>query len=90
MLLKGLITMSKLYIPEGYSSELNLRQTQCAIKKVKDFFERDLAMALNLTRVSAPLLVTKESGLQDDLSGVERKVSFDILKDYIISLTKTI
>ncbi len=80
MLLKGLIYMSKLYIPEGYSSELNLRQTQCAIKKVKDFFERDLAIQLNLTRVSAPLFVESSSGLNDTLSGVERPVGFDLLE----------
>jgi aspartate--ammonia ligase len=51
------------------------------IKLIKDKFEKVLAKHLELTRVSAPLLVTQESGLQDDLSGVERKVSFDILKD---------
>lgn len=49
-----------------------------AIKKVKDFFERDLAIQLNLTRVSAPLFVQKASGLNDDLNGVERPVGFDI------------
>ena len=56
-------------------------EKQKYIKLIKDKFERKLAKELDLTRVSAPLLVTKESGLQDDLSGVERKVSFDILKD---------
>ena len=60
--------MSKLYIPEGYRSELNLRQTQSAIKKVKDFFERDLAIQLNLTRVSAPIYVESASGLNDTAS----------------------
>ena len=70
--------MSKLYIPEGYSSALNLRQTEHAIKKVKDFFERDLAIQLNLMRVSAPLFVESDSGLNDTLSGVERPVSFDL------------
>lgn len=54
------------------------RQTQLAIKKVKDFFERDLAIQLNLTRVSAPLFVDSKSGLNDTLNGVERPVSFDI------------
>ena len=67
-----------LTIPKGYSSALTLRQTQVAIKKVKDFFERDLAIQLNLTRVSAPLFVDKSSGLNDNLSGVERPVGFDI------------
>ncbi len=65
-------------IPKGYSSSLNIRQTQVAIKKVKDFFERDIAIQLNLTRVSAPLFVAKESGLNDNLNGYERPVGFDI------------
>ena len=61
--------------------KLDVIKKQRYIKLIKDKFERQLAHQLTLTRVSAPLLVTKESGLQDDLSGVERKVSFDILKD---------
>ncbi|MBO4453291.1 MAG: aspartate--ammonia ligase [Clostridia bacterium] len=65
-------------VPTGYRSALTLRQTQVAIKKVKDFFERDLAIQLNLTRVSAPLFVDKASGLNDNLNGVERPVGFDI------------
>ncbi len=65
-------------IPEGYKSVFDLRQTQVAIKKVKDFFERDLAIQLNLTRVSAPLFVEKKSGLNDTLNGTERPVGFDI------------
>ena len=65
-------------IPEGYRSHLTLRDTENAIKKVKDFFERDLAIQLNLTRVSAPLFVESTSGLNDNLSGVERPVSFDL------------
>ena len=70
--------MSKLYIPDGYSSHLTVRQTELAIKKVKDFFERDLAIGLNLTRVSAPLFVESTSGLNDTLSGVERPVDFSV------------
>ncbi len=66
------------YIPAGYEPHLNLRETEIAIKKVKDFFERDLAIELNLTRVSAPLFVDRESGLNDNLSGKERPVSFDV------------
>lgn len=66
------------YIPKGYRSLLNARQTQMAIKKVKDFFERDLAIQLDLIRVSAPLFVTESSGLNDNLNGTERPVSFDI------------
>ena len=66
------------YVPKGYEPALDIRQTEVAIKKVKDFFERDLAIQLNLTRVSAPLFVDKESGLNDNLNGVERPVAFDI------------
>ena len=61
--------------------KLEILEKQKLIKIIKDKFERQLAGELDLIRVSAPLLVTKESGLQDDLSGVERKVEFDILKD---------
>ena len=71
--------MSQIVIPEGYRSLLTLRQTQIAIKKVKDFFQQNLAVELNLTRVSAPLFVSRESGLNDNLSGKERPVSFDLL-----------
>lgn len=70
--------MYKLSVPTGYKSILTPRQTQLAIKKVKDFFERDLAIQLNLTRVSAPLFVKSNSGLNDNLNGVERPVSFDV------------
>ena len=68
-------------IPKGYKPHLSLRQTENAIKKVKDFFERDLSVQLNLTRVSAPLFVSAESGLNDNLSGSERPVSFDVRVD---------
>jgi len=68
------------FIKDKYT-QLSILDKQKYIKLIKDKFERKLAHELDLTRVSAPLLVTKESGLQDDLSGVERKVSFDILKD---------
>ncbi len=68
------------FIKDKYT-HLSILDKQKYIKLIKDKFERKLARELDLTRVSAPLLVTKESGLQDDLSGVERKVSFDILKD---------
>lgn len=70
--------MSKLEIPAGYKPELSLRQTEVAIKKVKDFFERDLSIQLNLTRVSAPLFVDARSGLNDNLNGVERPVDFSL------------
>lgn len=68
------------FIKEKYAY-LSMADKQKYIKIIKDKFERELAKQLDLIRVSAPLLVTQESGLQDDLSGVERKVSFDILKD---------
>ena len=67
-----------LVIPSGYKSALSVRQTQEAIKKVKDFFERDLAIQLNLTRVSAPVFVDAGSGLNDNLNGYERPVGFDL------------
>ena len=70
--------MDKLVIPKNYHSELNLHDTQIAIKVVKDFFQNLLALRLNLTRVSAPLFVDPASGLNDNLNGVERAVSFDI------------
>ena len=69
-----------LIIPQGYQSALDIRETEVAIKKVKDFFEKALAVNLNLTRVSAPLFVDPDSGLNDNLNGVERPVSFDILE----------
>jgi len=70
--------MGTIYIPEGYKSPQNIRETEVAIKEVKDYFERALSDALNLTRVSAPLFVKPESGLNDNLNGVERPVSFGI------------
>ncbi len=69
-----------LIIPRNYNPVLNTRDTEIAIKLVKDFFERELAKALNLVRVSAPIMVTPQSGLNDNLNGVERPVSFDILE----------
>ena len=69
-----------LIIPKNYNPVLDLRDTEIAIKLVKDFFETELARALNLTRVSAPIMVTPQSGLNDNLNGVERPVSFDILE----------
>ncbi|MDO4483505.1 MAG: aspartate--ammonia ligase [Clostridia bacterium] len=69
-----------LIIPKDYQPALNLRDTEIAIKLVKDFFEEALAKALNLTRVSAPIMVTPESGLNDNLNGVERPVAFDVLE----------
>lgn len=66
-----------LRIPQGYSAWLDLRETEIAIKRVKDYFERRLSEKLNLTRVSAPIFVKKETGLNDNLNGIERPVAFD-------------
>lgn len=70
--------MLQFSIPKDYKSLLTLRETEVAIKKVKDFFERQLAVELNLTRVSAPIFVRSDSGLNDNLNGHETPVSFDI------------
>ncbi len=70
--------MANLQLPKDYKSELNLYETQIAIKTVKDFFQSLLAERLHLLRVSAPLFVSPESGLNDNLNGVERPVTFDI------------
>lgn len=69
-----------LMIPEGYTPVIDFMESQRAIKKIKDFFQQELAYGLNLRRVTAPLFVTPESGLNDNLNGVERTVSFT-LKD---------
>lgn len=70
--------MAAFKVPENYKPILDLRETEIAIKQIKDFFERALAEELNLVRVSAPLFVLPESGLNDNLNGVERPVYFDI------------
>ena len=70
--------MENLVIPVNYRSELNLYETQEAIKTIKDFFQQALAEQLTLLRVTAPLFVTPESGLNDNLNGIERPVDFDI------------
>ncbi len=70
--------MNSLYIPEGYAPKLDVYDTQKAISFIKRTFQDRLAMSLHLKRVSAPLFVTEASGLNDNLSGTERPVSFDI------------
>ena len=67
-----------LIIPKNYKCQERLIDTEIHIKKIKDYFEKNLAEALNLTRVSAPLFVEKSTGLNDNLNGVERPVGFDI------------
>ena len=70
--------MNKVWIPEGYRPMLDEYNTQRAIAYIKQTFQSEFASALNLKRVSAPLFVLEDSGLNDNLSGVERAVSFDI------------
>jgi len=70
--------MSQLFVPKGYQSMLSVYQTQNAIGYIKQAFAERLSRALNLKRVTAPLFLTPESGLNDDLNGVERAVSFDV------------
>lgn len=68
----------KLIIPENYDPILDLRQTQEAIKYIRDTFQKEIGRALQLSRISAPLFVPKSSGLNDNLNGVETPVSFTI------------
>ena len=70
--------MERFYFPKGYESPQSIKDTQKAIKEVKDYFQNLLAERMNLLRVSAPLFVTPESGLNDNLNGVERPVKFGI------------
>lgn len=70
--------MNKIYIPEHYSPVLDAYDTQRAIAYIKATFQDEFSSALNLKRVSAPLFVTEDSGLNDNLNGYERPVSFDI------------
>lgn len=71
--------MPKLIKPKNYAPKISPMETQRAIKKIKDYFQQELAYGLNLRRVSAPLFVAPETGLNDNLNGVERRVSFTIL-----------
>jgi len=70
--------MNKIYIPEGYTPILDEYDTQRAIAYIKETFQEEFSNALNLKRVSAPLFVTQDSGLNDNLNGYERPVSFDV------------
>ena len=70
--------MSKLIKPTGYEQLLNPAQTEQGIKQIKDFFQANLSTALRLRRVTAPLFVLRGLGINDDLNGVERPVSFPI------------
>ncbi len=70
--------MSKLLKPEGYSAVLDLKETELAIKRIKDFFLSSLSTELRLRRVTAPLFVLRGLGINDDLNGIERPVAFPI------------
>ncbi|NMD39038.1 MAG: aspartate--ammonia ligase, partial [Christensenellaceae bacterium] len=70
--------MNKVFIPEGYKAKLDLYETQRAITVIKRSFEGGIEKRLNLKRVSAPLFVDPSTGLNDNLTGVERPVSFDV------------
>ena len=74
--------MLNLKLPDQYDTGMSIRETEVAIKLIKDFFERELSEALALTRVSAPLFVSPDSGLNDNLNGIERPVAFGI-KDWM-------
>ena len=70
-----------LIIPENYDPRLTVRETQEAIKYIRDTFQKEFGREMNLERISAPLFVTKSSGLNDNLNGVERPVAFDMAFD---------
>ena len=70
-----------LFIPQGYRPTLDLQAVESAIKDIKDFFEHNLAAALNLQRVTAPLFVRSGTGINDDLNGVEQPVRFQVKED---------
>ena len=70
--------MAQLIIPKDYKATLSLQQTEIAIKKIKDFFLSSISTELRLRRVTAPLFVLKGLGMNDDLSGTERPVTFPI------------
>ena len=70
--------MNSVYIPEGYKSPLTIYEMQRAIEFIKKNFQYHLSSQLNLKRVSAPLFVDEASGLNDNLNGYERPVSFDV------------
>ena len=84
--------MSQLQVPQNYDHPLDIRETEIAIKFIKDFFEHDLAKQLNLTRVSAPLFVRRNTGLNDDLNGVERPVAFEVksLDDHVVEVVHSL
>jgi aspartate--ammonia ligase len=84
--------MKQLTLPQGYKPQLSIRETEVAIKKIKDCFENALSKELNLTRVSAPLFVRSGRGINDNLNGVERPVSFDamVIKDSNLEIIQSL
>lgn len=84
--------MKELKVPTGYKPKLSIRETEVAIKRIKDYFEGALAEALNLTRVSAPLFVRNGRGINDNLNGVERPVSFDakVIRDSDLEIVQSL
>ena len=70
--------MSKLYIPENYTPNMNVRETEKAIKFVKDAFQRNFVRNFGFERISAPIIVRSHTGVNDDLNGVERAVRFEV------------
>ncbi len=86
--------MGKLIVPQTYTSLLDLQQTELAIKILKDFFQTSFSAELRLRRVTAPLFVLQGMGINDDLNGVERAVSFpvkdlgDVKAEVVHSLAK--
>ena len=69
----------ELIIPKDYDPRLSIRETQDAIKYIRDTFQKEMGREMHLERISAPLFVEKSSGLNDNLNGTERPVSFDML-----------
>lgn len=84
--------MKVLKLPTGYKPQLTIRETEVAIKNIKDFFESTLAEELNLTRVSAPLFVRTGTGVNDNLNGIERPVRFDakVIRDSDIEVVQSL
>jgi aspartate--ammonia ligase len=68
-----------LLCPPDYQPLLDVRQTEQAIRQIKEFFQTNLAFELNLMRVTAPLFVRSGTGINDDLNGIERPVAFPVL-----------
>jgi aspartate--ammonia ligase len=81
-----------LWVPEGYDHPLDIRETELAIKLIKDYVEHDLASKLNLTRVSAPLFVRPRTGLNDNLNGTERPVAFEVkcIEDELVEVVHSL